>query len=478
MTRTFSSRILSHTIKEDTETLHSSFTSMATRRGKNISNTTRPVINLPIEVDMEIPGVVVSTSPQRADTMLVLLANDGSCRIFDRASNQLLKCDPVAKKMRHPLEAAFAFLPEENTDFLDCAFSPSGCAIVRCEKDKDMKLKSMEKMLSEPDLRTVAGLSMMSASTCFMNVSNEDVLSHSWQLLEHQSSQELLIEFFKAINANLEYVSEESQSRMSSFLISPIMTKALSMLESMDLSRSRRRSIASKTALVLLELRSQGTAVQLVFNSTPDKPEIRLIDWYNKLMCFLIDDVLEIQRKLRNISDPSLAQIQAEATRMNSPVLVILLASCPRMMLRVGCRFWRTVTSSGGKMASQAPFTHQYSWLSLLNTINHASMDLKQFESFLVGLNFYAQEAYDSAGISEADRRNIERDFLVTGVVPDLFEGLAKRLIRHKPTCEVWGLLTMNLLESGGETINNVRSEKRYYQLAFHDIGNVLAAGV
>ncbi|KAL9082369.1 MAG: hypothetical protein Q9159_006472 [Coniocarpon cinnabarinum] len=363
--------------------------------------------------------------------MLVLLANDGSCRIFDRASNQLLKCDPVAKKMRHPLEAAFAFLPEENTDFLDCAFSPSGCAIVRCEKDKDMKLKSMEKMLSEPDLRTVAGLSMMSASTCFMNVSNEDVLSHSWQLLEHQSSQELLIEFFKAINANLEYVSEESQSRMSSFLISPIMTKALSMLESMDLSRSRRRSIASKTALVLLELRSQGTAVQLVFNSTPDKPEIRLIDWYNKLMCFLIDDVLEIQRKLRNISDPSLAQIQAEATRMNSPVLVILLASCPRMMLRVGCRFWRTVTSSGGKMASQAPFTHQYSWLSLLNTINHASMDLKQFESFLVGLNFYAQEAYDSAGISEADRRNIERDFLVTGVVPDLFEGLAKRLIRH-----------------------------------------------
>ena len=39
--RTFSSRLVSHAVNESTETLHSSFTSMAARRGKSLANTTR-----------------------------------------------------------------------------------------------------------------------------------------------------------------------------------------------------------------------------------------------------------------------------------------------------------------------------------------------------------------------------------------------------------------------------------------------------
>ena len=203
--------------------------------------------------------------------MLVLLTNDAACRIFDRVSNQLLQCDLTTNKLRHPLQAAFSFPTEESADYLDCSFSPNGCLIAKCEKSSNILLRSMEKVLREPDMRTVVGLTLMSATSCLLNINNEDALARSWQLTETQTPQDLLIELFTAINVNFEFVSDESQQqRVQSFLLNPILTKALSMLESLDVPKDGRQSIPSKTASTLLEIRALCMTIQFNISTTPD----------------------------------------------------------------------------------------------------------------------------------------------------------------------------------------------------------------
>ena len=218
------------------------------------------------EAELEIPGLVVATNPQRADTMLVILTHDGACRILDRSSNQLLECDTSTTAFKHPLQAAFSFPAEDEADFFDCTFSPSGCAIAKCEKDRAVNVRQMTQVLQEPDLRTVAALSMMSATSMFLNLNNEDALMRSWQLLDTFSPQEVLSEVFKAVLANFEFVSEESQQRLTGFLLNPIFTKALSILEVLEVPSNGRRSIPSKLASVMLELRWLGMGLQLLMN--------------------------------------------------------------------------------------------------------------------------------------------------------------------------------------------------------------------
>ena len=71
------------------------------------------------------------------------------------------------------------------------------------------------------------------------------------------------------------------------------------------------------------------------------------------------------------------------------------------------------------------------SWNKFVATVQNSPVDLRQFETFLQGINHYAREGYDAAGTSELDKRSAERSLLVTGVIPEQLDGLAGRLVTN-----------------------------------------------
>ena len=100
------------------------------------------------------------------------------------------------------------------------------------------------------------------------------------------------------------------------------------------------------------------------------------------------------------------------------------------MLLRAGCRYIRSITAPNGRLAASVVHPlHQASYRRVEASINQAPINLKSVEETLHEINHHAQEAYNAAGVGELDRRNLEREFLVTGVVPEVLDPLARRLI-------------------------------------------------
>lgn len=366
--------------------------------------------------------------PQRADTMLMLVKSDASANLFDRISHSILECDISTDTIRHPLQAAYIFPAEDNSP--ETCLSSNGCILAKRETNDTITLKRMDKVFSSVDDRALASLTILAATSSFFNTNNEDVLDRLWSLAETTPPTPILLDIFRSLAANFDFAADDSQHRINMFLLNTLVTKSLSLLETLP-----PRSIPTKVATTMLEIRAMCTNLQLALSTPPEQMAALdlaaslqgVVSWFTTLTAFLIDDVLALRRTVG--ASPTLDAIHAQLESSRSPAPALLLCSSPRMLLRVACRFLRTFAGRDNKIAALIPPKYQGSWDQLVHTAANSPVDILKFEEFLQGLNHYAKAAYDEAKISDPQRSVMEREFLVTGQIPAQLEGVAQRLV-------------------------------------------------
>lgn len=65
----------------------------------------------------------------------------------------------------------------------------------------------------------------------------------------------------------------------------------------------------------------------------------------------------------------------------------------------------------------------------LIRMVETNPIDIRRFEHLLEEVQHYVREAYDQAGLADAERSSAERDILVTSQIPKVLLGVVQRLL-------------------------------------------------
>lgn len=112
---------------------------------------------------------------------------------------------------------------------------------------------------------------------------------------------------------------------------------------------------------------------------------------------------------------------------MNTPALALVLSSLARSYLKYNCRYLRLMSAelkSGRTYGAQTLLSDE-----LEAVLNNYHVTIQQFEGILSELDFIIKTAYVSSQMSEADRKNAEKELLIAATVPSvLVSGLGSFL--------------------------------------------------
>lgn len=155
-----------------------------------------------------------------------------------------------------------------------------------------------------------------------------------------------------------------------------------------------------------------------------------LAHYFVSMCCYLIDSLLTAQQELKApLSDLSLADLQSHIDKTRNPTIPIILCSTTRVILCFASRFIRTLTTNNPSWLARGGLQVQLSWQRLTKTIKDSPMQIRRFELLLEEISHHAKEAYESAGMGDAERGPVERRFLISGRVPEALVPVARRLL-------------------------------------------------
>lgn len=103
---------------------------------------------------------------------------------------------------------------------------------------------------------------------------------------------------------------------------------------------------------------------------------------------------------------------------INSPVLSLVLVSSSRSFLRYNCRYLRGL--SGESKASPSYGAQLQVVRELDNILEDSQVTLVQFDRLLAELDSVLKNAYVTSQLSDAERKKMEKDMLVSATVPRL----------------------------------------------------------
>lgn len=180
---------------------------------------------------------------------------------------------------------------------------------------------------------------------------------------------------------------------------------------------------------------------------------VGLVKWSLDLCVYLLQELLALHYHLKHedaSGKPGLASdlkyIQAYTLKHHSPALVLLLASMPRLFLRVAFRPLRyayahsqkgyATLSQAGQNLTNEQRMHQGAYGKLLGVynstpVNHTS--LGPLEEFMGQIEELVKTGYSNSDIQQGPQRlAVERDMFVSGVIPDCLLGAVTEILTTK----------------------------------------------
>lgn len=132
-------------------------------------------------------------------------------------------------------------------------------------------------------------------------------------------------------------------------------------------------------------------------------------------------------------------------SELNTPALALLFVSQSRLLFKYNFRFFRGIGIEVSQQRSQDP-----TWRELGNMFTKSPAPLHSFEKVLADVDANVRNVYESEQIPDTERKDIEKNMLITGHVhPRLW-----------PAVEA--LLTKN--------VNTLREEVNVAELYFYDV--------
>jgi len=112
---------------------------------------------------------------------------------------------------------------------------------------------------------------------------------------------------------------------------------------------------------------------------------------------------------------------------MNSPVLPLLFSSTSRAILRFNCHYLRVIGAESIHHPISTPLGRLYQDFGTM--VSRAFVKIDQIDRVLSQIDSSIKSAYQSAHISEVDRRIAETNMLISGVIPQVLMEPVKQLL-------------------------------------------------
>jgi len=407
-------------------------------------NATRTV-HLDQKPDVTLPSMVFTMEWLRQKTMLALSLSDGNIEFRTRSGLHLVEPALHHDEVSTLTQVGFAFPHSEPRCHL--AFSPGFCVAATVGDGDKVHLRKMEYNKNYLDgadddgkIEAIAAtFSVLHNIAVLQYQGADDVLAALPLDLSPKLRERFLDQMLKGSGLNIDLTSEDAQKNAIGLIREPKLHKLLSAQHIFGLSPSMRRTLPSKLAWMILNVRNSTFIVSVSFRHDVNvKADTMasltgMVQWSLDFMTYLLQELHFLARHLRNTSPspPSiLPTVQSAIDTTNSPALFMLLASIPRVFLRLWTRPLRHGYIHTGNGIKTAPNDHaRHAFTRMLALYTTTPLPLQQFENLLQDLDKSVQHAYAAAGLSDTDRQRCESDMLLRCQVPEVLAPVVKRLL-------------------------------------------------
>jgi mediator of RNA polymerase II transcription subunit 16 len=434
--------------------LHTSLDKVTSKKKSVGSVPARTVWVLTKQTDTMMHSVVLSFTPLWYHMILGFCYSDGTIEFRKRSTMARIEPDYNSETVTSMAQAGFAFTNVEPS--LHIALSPNYCMAACMPQGGTIKLRSMEytygSLATDDDeprhSAALAALILQSTTASNQYFSNDDVFAVMGDLSETRKTQFINL-MFEGLNVNIDCgIEDHSGNHLILLGRSPFFVKTLSVIHVLGLQGSVNRSLTSKMAWMILNIKYVTQILTTIarmhgqIEKNPLRPEvvpqfIGICRWIMHFMAYLIDELVETGRSLL----PLIAQSPEGLTReilqqhihdINKPALLILLSSFPRMMLKLWAQpvQWVNRTTFGYINGQPTPEMRRlYGPLHL--AITEAPLDWRHFEALISEAQHVVHSIYKHySGHPDSDaQRNLWERELLLGRIPDVLFPAAKRLV-------------------------------------------------
>jgi mediator of RNA polymerase II transcription subunit 16 len=443
---------------------HPSLDKVTSNRKSVSSVPARNVWALRRQQDNMMHSVILSFTPVWYAMVLGFIYSDGTIDFRKRETLSIIAPEYATEVATSMAQSGFSFSAYEPSIYT--ALSPNRCIAACMQEDGKIKLRSMEYTFGslasdDTDPRhsaALAALVLQSTTAANQYITNDDIFSIIGPLSPARK-EEFINLMFQSLSVNLDCgIDDQSSNHLILLGRSPFFVKTLSAIYLLGLEGHITRSLSSKTAWMILNIKYVTQILTTIarmhgqIDKNPLRPEIvpqfiGICRWIMHFITYMIDELLELGRTLLTLQKyrkKTLTKQLLEYTMKESDkaTLLVLLSAFPRMMFRLWIQplHWISRTAQSYVNGnSSVDMRRLYS--PLQNALLESPADIRQFDHLVNEVhqlvrNCYTRDPQTSKDgkDGEAARNRAERE-LLAGRIPDVLWPAAQRLVGES----LWG---------------------------------------
>lgn len=397
--------------------------------------------------------VITSFVPLWYNMIVAFCYSDGTIEFKKRKSLENITPNFNTETVTSMPQAGFTFPTLESS--LHVALSPNHCIAATMQKDGEIKLQSMqynygslavsEKDPSQSASAALAALILQHTTAANQYFCSDDIFAVMGELSPDRKRDFILL-MFQSLSVKIDCGIVDDGTNQNHLILlgrSPFFVKTLSALHLLGLQGGIKRSLQSKTAWMILNIKYVTQILTTIarmhgdINKAAVRPEvvpqfIGICRWIMHFMVHLVDDLFQLGHSLRKHPVESLTPLllQQRMEVLNKPSLLILLSGFPRMMMKLWANpiQWVQRTAYGYVQNNNSSPEMRKLYYPLHQALTETPLDWRLFEALISETGHLVRQCYKQANCSADERDAIERELLFGRVPQQLFPA-ARRLV-------------------------------------------------
>ncbi|KAJ4353410.1 Mediator of RNA polymerase II transcription subunit 16 [Didymosphaeria variabile] len=435
--------------------LHASLDKVTSKKKSVNSVPARTVWHLRRQADTmtQMNQVILSCVPLWYSMILAFCYSDGTIELKRRKTQETITPDYNTEEVTSMAQAGFTFPTLDSP--LNVALSPNHCIAASLQHDGKINLHPTQynfgslavndKDQDQSASAALAALVLQHTTAANQYFCSDDIFSVMGQLSEDRK-RDFILFMFQALNVKVDCGIVDDGTNQNHLILlgrSPFFVKTLSALHLLGLKDSVDRSLTSKLAWMVLNIKYVTQILTTIarMHGNIDKAAVRpevvpqfigICRWIMHFMVYLIDELLQIGHEFQSTPASLLtpAILQEKLASMNKPALLILLSSFPRMMMKLWANpiQWVQRTAYGYIQNNNSSPEMRKLYYPLHQALTEAPLDWRHFEHLISEAQHLVRSCYKQANCSADDRDAIERELLL-GRIPAVLFPAARRLV-------------------------------------------------
>ncbi|KAI9722800.1 MAG: mediator complex subunit [Chrysothrix sp. TS-e1954] len=437
--RSLTSRGVVWDIREEPNPVHEIFTQLASTKTKPKHTSDNSMLVLGKHSEFTIPGLVTNVW-QKINGILLFVMDDGSINMRSLPDLGPLPLQPHVTKLKNPIEAGLKF--SAIASGLHMAPSPNGLMAITKADDDALTLTRMgcetDELRPEEVDRVLIGAALSFREAYRQARNNEDVSAVLHSISQHFRPFQILDALSKSISLSLECTGPQGEQKCWALVQGAQGSAALRCLgvqrildePNGDFGAVSKMNVIVGTVRNLVSLFRYAQQWQSTrYAPIQDMALVLLenIQWFMDLLMYILDELGWLVRRMRD-KEKSPALVQDELQSMNTPVLLLVLGSLPRVFLRYACGHLRQLEAQARDFSGRE-ISERSNFKRIVEKIGRAPITIKRFELLLSEVEHYVNIEYNQRSLSPQDVNAIESDLLFTGIIPEVFSPVLLRLL-------------------------------------------------